>query len=50
MFDPELSAKLAAIAVPFFAFWFVAGTLIATLYHLSLYYLDGEYPDRGARA
>lgn len=43
MFDPELSAKLVAVAVPFFAFWFVTGILIATLYHLSLYYLDGEY-------
>jgi hypothetical protein len=43
VFDPELSAKLVAVAVPFFAFWFVAGILIATLYHLSLYYLDGEY-------
>jgi hypothetical protein len=43
VFDPELSAKLVAVAVPLFAFWFVAGILIATLYHLSLYYLDGEY-------
>ncbi len=43
MFDPELSAKLLAVAVPFFAFWLVTGVLIATLYHISLYYLDGEY-------
>ena len=43
MFDPELSAKLVAVAVPFFTIWFVTGILIATLYHLSLYYLDGEY-------
>ena len=43
MFDPELSAKLVAVAVPLFTFWFIAGILIATLYHLSLYYLDGEY-------
>lgn len=43
MFDPELSAKLVAVAVPLFATWFVVGILIATLYHLSLYYLDGEY-------
>jgi len=43
MFDPELSARLVAVAVPLFAFWFLAGILIATLYHLSLFYLDGEY-------
>ena len=43
MFDAELSAELVAVAVPFFAIWFVSGILIATLYHLSLYYLDGEY-------
>ena len=43
MFDAELSAKLVSVAVPIFAFWFIAGILIATLYHLSLFYLDGEY-------
>jgi hypothetical protein len=43
VFDPELSARLAAIAVPFFSVWFAVGILIAILYHLSLYYLDGEY-------
>jgi hypothetical protein len=43
VFDPELSAKLVAVAVPFFAIWFATGILIATLYHLSLFYLDGEY-------
>ncbi|MBN2465047.1 hypothetical protein JXD38_05430, partial [candidate division WOR-3 bacterium] len=43
MFDPELSAKLLAVAVPLFAFWLLAGVLTATLYHLSLYFLDGEY-------
>jgi len=43
VFDTELAAKLVAVAVPFFVVWFVAGILIATLYHFSLYYLDGEY-------
>jgi hypothetical protein len=43
VFDPELSAKLVSVAVPLFAFWLLAGILIATLYHLSLYFLDGEY-------
>jgi hypothetical protein len=43
VFDAELAAKLASVAVPIFAFWFIAGILIATLYHLSLFYLDGEY-------
>jgi hypothetical protein len=43
VFDPEFAARLAAVAVPLFVFWLLAGILIATLYHLSLYYLDGEY-------
>ncbi|MBM3332497.1 hypothetical protein FJY68_11730 [candidate division WOR-3 bacterium] len=43
MFDPELMAKLVAVAVPFFGIWFATGIAIATLYHLSLFYLDCEY-------
>jgi hypothetical protein len=43
VFDPGLSAKLVAVAVPFFAVWLATGVVIAALYHLSLYYLDGEY-------
>ena len=41
--NPDAAAKLVAVAIPFFATWLVAGVVIATLYHLSLYYLDGEY-------
>ncbi len=43
MFDPELSARLVSVAVPFFGIWLATGILIAVLYHLSLFYLDGEY-------
>lgn len=43
MFDTEVAAKLVAFGVPFFAIWFLTGIVIAALYHLSLYYLDGEY-------
>jgi hypothetical protein len=46
VFDEETVRKLVAVAVPFFGIWFVTGILIATLYHLSLFYLDGEYRDK----
>jgi hypothetical protein len=46
VFDEETAGKLVAFAVPFFAIWFLTGIVIATLYHLSLYYLDGEYRDK----
>ena len=46
MFDQETADKLVAFAVPFFAIWFLTGIVIAALYHLSLYYLDGEYRDK----
>ena len=46
MFDEETAGKLVAFAVPFFTVWFTTGIVIATLYHLSLYYLDGEYRDK----
>jgi hypothetical protein len=46
VFDQETAGKLVAFAVPFFAIWFLTGIVIATLYHLSLYYLDGEYRDK----
>jgi len=42
-FDPELAAKLVAVVVPIMVFWLLGGITIATLYHLSLHYLDGEY-------
>ena len=42
-FDAEVAGKLVAFGVPFFAIWFLSGIVIAALYHLSLYYLDGEY-------
>jgi hypothetical protein len=43
VFDEETAGKLVAFAVPFFGIWFATGIAIATLYHLSLFYLDGEY-------
>jgi hypothetical protein len=43
VFDAEVAGKLVAFGVPFFAIWFLTGIVIAALYHLSLYYLDGEY-------
>jgi len=41
--NPEAARQFLSVAVPFYVFWFLAGIVIATLYHLSLYYLDGEY-------
>ncbi len=46
MIDAELAHKLAVVFVPLFALWLLIGIVIAVLYHLSLYYLDGEYRDR----
>ena len=46
MFDEETAGKLVAVGVPIIAFWFLTGIVIAMLYHLSLYYLDGEYRDK----
>lgn len=45
-FDPDVVRELVSVAVPLFALWFLTGIAIAVLYHLSLYYLDGEYRDK----
>jgi len=44
--NPEAARQFLSVAVPIYALWFLAGIVIATLYHLSLFYLDGEYRDR----
>jgi hypothetical protein len=41
--SPEAARQFLSVAVPFYALWFLTGIVIAVLYHLSLYYLDGEY-------
>ena len=46
MFDADTARKLVAFGVPFFAIWFLTGIVVAVLYHLSLYYLDGEYREK----
>ncbi|HTW90431.1 MAG TPA: hypothetical protein VMH22_01805 [bacterium] len=43
MLDTDVARELVSVAVPIFALWFLTGITIAVLYHLSLYYLDGEY-------
>ena len=45
-FDQETASKLVAFGVPLLSIWFLTGIGIAVLYHLSLYYLDGEYRDK----
>jgi hypothetical protein len=47
MFDADTAEKLLRFFVPFFTAWFVIGITITVLYHLSLYYLDGEFRARG---
>ncbi len=42
-FDPEIVRKLVTVGVPLIVLWFLTGITVAVLYHLSLYYLDGEY-------
>lgn len=45
-FDPEVVRKLVTVGVPLVVLWFLTGITVAVLYHLSLYYLDGEYRDK----
>jgi hypothetical protein len=44
--NPEAVRQFLSVAVPIYALWFLIGIVIAVLYHLSLYYLDGEYRSR----
>jgi len=46
MIDPEAARQVLSVAVPLFALWFLVGIVVAVLYHLSLFYLDGEYRSR----
>jgi hypothetical protein len=41
--NPEAAQLLVSVAVPVFVVWFLVGITVAVLYHLSLYFLDGEY-------
>lgn len=45
--DPDVAGRLVAFFLPIMALWFFAGVAIAVLYHLSLYYLEGEFRTRG---
>ncbi len=44
--DQEVAGKLVGFGVPLVTIWLLTGIVIAALYHLSLYYLDGEYRDK----
>jgi len=44
--NPEAARQFLSVAVPIYVLWFLIGIVIAALYHLSLYYLDGEYRSR----
>ena len=41
--NPEAARQLARVGVPIMFGWLGTGFLIAVLYHLSLYYFDGEF-------
>jgi hypothetical protein len=43
VFNPEPARQLVTFGLIFFPAWFLIGLAIAVLYHISLYYLDGEY-------
>ena len=45
-FNPEATRQFLSVAIPFYVLWFLIGIVVAVLYHLSLYYLDGEYRSR----
>ena len=41
--DSELAARLASFVLPLMAFWFITGFVITVMYHLSLYFIEGEF-------
>jgi hypothetical protein len=43
VFNPEAAKQLLIFGLVFFPAWFLIGLAIAVLYHISLYYLDGEF-------
>ena len=43
----DVAQHLVAVFGPILVVWFVVGIVIAVLYHLSLYYLDGEFRGKG---
>ncbi len=45
-FNPVVAEKLVRFFFPIMFAWFYLGLVIAVLYHLSLYYLDGEFQDK----
>jgi hypothetical protein len=41
--NEDAAARLVAFFLPVMALYFLTGIVLAVLYHLSLYYVDGEY-------
>lgn len=50
MIDQEAAWKLVQLFWPVMFGWFYIGIVIAVLYHLSLYYLDGEFRVKSERS
>ncbi len=44
--NPEAAAQLVRIVLPIMVLWFGIGILVSVLYHLSLYYLEGEFTEK----
>ncbi|MBM3314319.1 hypothetical protein FJY71_00560 [candidate division WOR-3 bacterium] len=44
--NAESAGQLVAMVLPVMVFWFGAGFIITVLYHLSLYYIEGEFTKR----
>ncbi len=42
-FDQDTAVRLVSFFLPVMALYFLSGIALAILYHLSLYYIDGEY-------
>lgn len=41
--DSHTAEQLISVVLPIMVFWFIIGLFITIFYHLSLYYIDGEF-------
>ncbi|MEO0079692.1 MAG: hypothetical protein ABIK44_03335 [candidate division WOR-3 bacterium] len=46
MYNPEATQQLVSVVAPIMLCWFGTGFVIAVLYHLSLYYIEGEFTEK----
>ncbi len=47
--NSDVAARLVASFAPLFGLWLLVGLVIAVLYHLNLFFLEGEFRTRGVQ-